>query len=279
MEITISKEDFEKAMPVGMSAGDNVYESVLPAISDAAEVLLASVLGQEGQQVVQAAGDGSFTMRLCRKTVCLAGTLAVLRQLDLVLTPTGFGVVSNDNVAPASQARVDALEEQLRTQYDRELAMLVGYLRSDDWGWTPQARRLLPSVYDGSYFFYGPHYGATHKEWAEMRRAVAAADEALRAEMGDSQMDDIADAYRRNDANRLDGYAEVMTLIRRFTDEWAAAGRGALCQPVYRHLLRVIDDDANQDIFKLYRESSNYRASHYDTYRNSKQSAGYVFNG
>lgn len=279
MEITISKKDFESAMPVGMSAGDNVYGAVLPAIDDAMAALRRDVLGPEGMTALEAYGADSFPVRLCKKLASLDGLLAVLRQLDLVLTPTGFGVVSNENVAPASQARVDALEAQLRTQRDRELAVLVNYIRSEEWGWTPQARRLLPTVYDGAAFFYGTHYGATHEEWAAMQGAIADTDEALRAEMGDAQMDDIVGAFRRNDQNRMKAYSEVVALILRITDTWARIGREALDGPAVRRLIRIIDDDANQELFKLYRDSTNYRANHYDTYRNSKHATAFVFNG
>lgn len=40
----------------------------------------------------------------------------IVPSLDLVLTPTGFGIVSNQNTAPASRERVAALREQLRHQ-------------------------------------------------------------------------------------------------------------------------------------------------------------------
>ena len=56
-------------------------------------------------------------------------------------------------------------------------------------------------------------------------------------------------------------------------------GVATLKQPVYRRMMRIIDSEDNQEYFKLYRESIAYKANHYEPYQNSKDSAGYVFNG
>lgn len=65
---------------------------------------------------------------------------------DLVLTPTGFGVVSNQNVAPASPARVQALAEELRRDESRtadRLAFLLLQGGSREWLSGPEARSLF----------------------------------------------------------------------------------------------------------------------------------------
>ena len=41
-------------------------------------------------------------------------------------------------------------------------------------------------------------------------------------------------------------------------------------------LFGVLPDSNN---FKFYRESASYIANHHDTFKNTKDSAGYVFNG
>ena len=56
-------------------------------------------------------------------------------------------------------------------------------------------------------------------------------------------------------------------------------GAATLKQPVYRRMMRILDSEDNKETFKLYRESIAYKANHYEPYQNSKDSAGYVFNG
>lgn len=49
-----------------------------------------------------------------RRAVYATAAYRALPTLDLVATPNGFGVVSNNNIAPASKERVAALRESLR---------------------------------------------------------------------------------------------------------------------------------------------------------------------
>ena len=61
-------------------------------------------------------------------------------SLDLVLTPNGFGVVSNQNVAPASKERVDRLIGSLADYRDDCIANLLPLLsRESDWLGSVQA--------------------------------------------------------------------------------------------------------------------------------------------
>ena len=279
MEITITKSDFEQALPVGAAANDSVYESVKPAIGRQLAFSNDALLGVAGMTYIEERGEDSTLMKWYKQLVCLSAFLNVLRQLDLVLTPTGFGVVSNDNLAPASKQRVDALEGQLRTQYWKTLAMTLNGLRSENWGATEQARHFIDHIYDEYTFFFETHRNATYTDWNNYKTTIEEAEEMLRTKMGDRQMDDIIDAFRRADSNRLEPYREVISCIIRFTDMWAVKGAATLKQPVYRRLMRILDSEDNQEYFKLYRESASYKANHHDTFKNTKDSAGYVFNG
>ena len=61
-------------------------------------------------------------------------------SLDLVLTPNGFGVVSNQNIAPASKERVDRLIGSLADYRDDCIANLLLLLsRESDWLGSVQA--------------------------------------------------------------------------------------------------------------------------------------------
>lgn len=279
MEITITKSEFEQALPVGTSAHEEVYESVTSAISRYLAFYNDDLLGVAGMMHLEEKGNDSQLLSWYKQLVCLSAFISVLRQLDLVLTPTGFGVVSNDNLAPASKQRVDALEGQLRTQYWKTLAMTLNGLRSDNWGATEQARHFIGHLYDEYTYFFETHRNGTYIDWNSYQNTIEEAEEMLRTKMGDRQMDDILDAFRRNDPNRLEPYREMISLIVKFTDTWATKSLGTLKQPVYRRLMRILDSDDYKDTFKLYRESIAYKANHHDTFKNTKDSAGYVFNG
>lgn len=69
-------------------------------------------------------------------------------SLDLVLTPNGFGIVSNQNVAPASSERVERLIQSLITNRDLAIdALLRLLLQSADWRATTQAKYFLATLF------------------------------------------------------------------------------------------------------------------------------------
>lgn len=51
-------------------------------------------------------------------------------SLDLIITPTGFGIVNTDNMAPASKERAERLVASLRSYVDANLAALVDICRT-----------------------------------------------------------------------------------------------------------------------------------------------------
>lgn len=71
-------------------------------------------------------------------------------SLDLVLTPNGFGIVSNDNMAPASSDRVNRLIEQLEVERDNGIEQLVRLQMSLDatvFTTYPQYRHWVETIF------------------------------------------------------------------------------------------------------------------------------------
>ena len=77
--------------------------------------------------------------------------MAAVPSLDLVLTPNGFGIVSNTNVVPASKERIERLQASLEAERDCNLEQLLLRLASrNDWQQSSQgkyfAATLFPSL-------------------------------------------------------------------------------------------------------------------------------------
>lgn len=102
----LTKEQFDLLVPSFQCATEEVFEKVQPLYLRALDRLTRSAGGLD-------AYDESTHMCF-HELAAHTGARDALRHLDLVLTPTGFGVVSNDNVAPASRERVNELADQLR---------------------------------------------------------------------------------------------------------------------------------------------------------------------
>ena len=277
--LNISRQDFEQSLPVGTSAHDEVYESVAPAISTTLNNYYTMLLGDSGAQRIESPDESTPLKQYFKQLVCIDAFLSVFRQLDLVLTPTGFGIVSNDTISPASKQRVDALEGQLRTALCRARAMTVDLLRSPEWGGGSEAANFIRFIYTEHYFFFSPaNTGSrSYLDWQALQTAILDTDEQLRLRFSDEQLDDILDAYRRADRNRLKAYTAFMQLACDLTDLWATRAKAALQSPAYRRLQREVEQ--SPDIFALYAASDAYKAAHQEPFHNTKESTAFLFNG
>ena len=142
MAITFSQEIFEKICSSATHSTAEVYDMIAPHLDDTLQSINHVLLGDMADKLETVPGLEQAVTKL----VCLRTYQEQIPQLDLVLTPTGFGVVSNQNLAPASADRVKNLLQQVTNAYedtyDRCLELLVG----TDWADTAQARINIPNL-------------------------------------------------------------------------------------------------------------------------------------
>ena len=82
------------------------------------------------------------------KLVACQAYMTAIPSLDLVLTPNGFGIVSNQNVVPASRERVDALITSLESQRDAAIEALIIRLSSrEDWRDSSQGKYFAATMF------------------------------------------------------------------------------------------------------------------------------------
>lgn len=130
--------EFSQFVPSFSSSDDQFYQ------------LLSDALSQESVKLSTWLGDFtpddpdtlSSLEHQGRRTVSLRAALGALSSFDLVLTPTGFGVVSTSNVSPASSHRVSALRDELRVSSSDAYDGFVRSLLLTSWRFTPEASFL-----------------------------------------------------------------------------------------------------------------------------------------
>lgn len=82
------------------------------------------------------------------KLVAFHAYMTAIPSLDLVLTPNGFGIVSNQNVAPTSRERIDALIISLESQRDAAIEALIYRLSSrTDWQESVQGKYFAATMF------------------------------------------------------------------------------------------------------------------------------------
>ncbi len=147
--IEITAQQFQQLLPFVGAASEDVFDNMQPSFERIYQDLVATVIGSDHEDA--ACTDESPMLDNIRSYIILKTFILRLRSNDLIMTDNGFGVVANDNISPASQARVEALLQELTYKQDLNLQGIINRLRTlPGWGETIQASNNIAS------FFWSP---------------------------------------------------------------------------------------------------------------------------
>ena len=267
----IKKTEFEAYLVVAVSSNSEVYEKVEPYFMSTYDECKADVLGDVGTAAVE--NDTKPLCNVVKAWVSVRAFLSVFRQLDLVLTPTGFGVVSTQQMAPASKQRVDALIGQLR-DYALQVhgRLLEELIKVSGWGSTTQAKEHIDTLFFDFRMLQkmqGP--AASHLEWQAAQRLIGEADEALRLKLSSQYMEHLLNAVRCGSVTANDH--PVIFQCRHIISLWIAGDQDAVRLKM-RRLLNMLNADLEK--YSIYGEFG-YPVNHHETFQNSQDAPAYVF--
>ena len=100
-------------------------------LTDAEDWVTATFTGEDVMEAI-ANDPSSLVWEHVAQLVVTEALRNAIPSLDVVLTPNGFGIVSNNNVAPASRERIDRLIQQMAQQRDHFINMLLADLPAID---------------------------------------------------------------------------------------------------------------------------------------------------
>ena len=131
-----------------------LYEKLYPYLETAEQWAIDNFLSESIFDEITAAKNtqpeshlSSLIFHLSQLVACHAYMTAI-PSLDLVLTPNGFGIVSNQTVVPASRERVDALITSVESQRDNAIEALILRLSSrTDWRESPQGQYFAATMF------------------------------------------------------------------------------------------------------------------------------------
>lgn len=266
--VNISEEEFEKIIPVGASAGGEVFATFMTRFDDYVQGCTETYLGEVGLQHM-AELQGAV-----KQYAALSCFLDLMAQQDVVLTDTGFGVVSNNQLAPASRDRVDAVRNQLATDLDKAEGALIDQLsRIEGWGETAEAKLSVEYVIHtiGLYRKVAKSQLKTHRDWEAVQPFIRKADAELRRMVGDACVDHLLDLLR---CHKSDDYTVLLTYAQRFT-LFLIDGDTIEYKEWGRKIMSLVEGDLQR--FSLYAESDAYQANHEQRYENHEEDPCYFF--
>ncbi len=279
----ITYDAFVKFCPSAMQPDEALVESLSAFIADAGtrinaivgEPMTAMLAGIEYDLISLPVSREENVMRLMAQWVCLTAYHDAIPHLDLVLTATGFGVVSNGNVAPASEHRVRALSQRLASHATECLIKLYAELRHfKEWNTLPVATEWFSSLFWNPVHMHWLGYTEpTVGDFSDNRTECIQNEKALREIVSTEFFNELCSAERTASATLMQ--RRVINLCR----QWVASccRHDGSCIVAKRALLSFLDNNINE--FPTYRDSSNYKANHFKPYENKRDDTCFFFGG
>lgn len=106
----------------------SLFDKVAPFLASAEQWLINNFCSLKTFNVICGYTDDNPTKTTAQRIVVCEALRNAVPSLDLVLTPNGFGVVNNQNIAPASKERVARLVNSLAEQHDELLELFIPML-------------------------------------------------------------------------------------------------------------------------------------------------------
>lgn len=124
-----------------------LFEKLTPFLDTAEAWLKQNILGEGSYETIAQELLSEEYNVVCQIVAYEAFNNAV-PSLNLILTPNGFGIVSNSNVAPASAERITHLRESLVSMRDKGLQVLLSRLgKREEWLDTLQAQFFRSTLF------------------------------------------------------------------------------------------------------------------------------------
>lgn len=275
MEIDITRRDLEAAVPAARHKDSTIFNALLPAIEAAAAHLTADIVGTA---TLSRQADGSPLTQQLRRAACLRAFARQVPYVDVVLTATGFGIVSTNDTAPASRERVEAI----RLQADHDALLAEGDLLKlcfNEEGWADDMLEWLPNL----NLFFHPRFlerfagqgKVTREAWRKAQPLIDDDIDFLTDRVSSDLMEDLVRTMCTPGTPPA-AYRALTIHIRRHV---GAALRGAdpICCREWKALCNCLDD--NLDALPLYAASKAYRLNHPQPWRNTPDSPAFHFVG
>lgn len=279
MEITqvITKEVFELYVPAAKMPERNtsVYNRLQQQFEAAYTMMIRTLVSPQ----CEAELDTNERLRtLAVPLVCIGAFVRTCRSLDLVLTATGFGIVSTESTAPASKSRVDALIEQLSLQeLDLIDEMIQELMKVQGWGLTEQAQmRVATLFYRPQQLKHTTTLKLTTENWQLAQGRAVTASALLRNEISDEYMDELLLKLRTAALENADEIVvqKCCAFMADFISMYDLSGS----MPNELLLRQVVHQlETCRESYPTYTSSKLYARRHAERYQNKREDPTFFF--
>lgn len=288
----LDEEEIRKIFPNIMKTAPGergIFEKISPHISAAARWVSREFTGYG----IKGGDVPGNVESLLLETAATEACRSVLHSLDVVLTPNGFATVGNNNMSPASKARVESLERELTDRRDSALEALLspeGLPSVSGWADSRQAQKWRSCF--ATPFEIAAIIGAVHERYSSGMELLPMAKVLQYPLVEEYISPELFEAIARENQEgwKTDGTpdAEKKAAMRRkvFNDcrnmvldaVWRSKNSGKREMISVRKAEAVVDVlRSNPEIFPEWQGSGTSLLFEDVRFRNKKDSPGYFF--
>lgn len=272
MELQITQQQFNEVVGTPTTAATELYNRVkpwfTPTIQDLEDII--------NYKVADLPSDDADLYNAAVSYVSLTAFWSAAPSIDLVWTPTGFGIVSNNTLAPASRERVDALRNELhdratRAKYDLLEAAYKHHAFAT-------AQPDAPFVVLPSQYRRVSGDNITDTDFDKLVGKIKYAERRLRRLISAAEVEHLRSVFHESLANAAAitaVQADVVKLVQQFTI--AAANELTHADSFLADILEIVNDAANAVDFPQYVQSSEYDSNNAEPYANSVEKPTFFF--
>ena len=175
MKLFTSEESIRKYIPNVLVSvkGEVPLIDKLTSFLDIAEEWVAHTFTSESTfSTIAGYADANIIKTYAAKVVVCEAFKNAVPSLDLILTPNGFGIVSNSNVAPASKERVYRLVDSLEAERDNAIRLLLSSLPGEpSWMASTQCAYFSATMFPNLDIC--DYLGVAHQQWKKYQEVRA----------------------------------------------------------------------------------------------------------
>lgn len=269
--IKIDKDKFEKIVLAATSSTAEVFDMMADRFDVSKAKLKTSVFGS----VIDIENLPGNINSDAERFVCMDAFYDAIPMLDLVLTPTGFGIINNANLSPASRDRVESLRKLIKECADDAMDnIIIGLLGNTVWAGSGYAKLLVSSLYYTANQLkdYAGKQDAHRSDLLLLRPLIYEAEELIIRQISAVMFHRLLDQIRQA---TLSDYEILLVYSLNKAIGFHINNQKDGFKRELDNAVNLMEGDL--DKFAVYRDSDAYRVKHFEYYKNEKDDSCYFF--
>ena len=258
----------------------SLYDKIQYHLQQSETWLTNTFVSADTMSRIKTYSDTTPLLHHCRMALVADAMLHAVPQLDLILTPNGFGIVSTSNIAPASKERIDRLLASIEKLRDDALSIVLTML-PDAHHWTSStqydyfAATMFPTLDIVTSLGYSDHIW---QRYQDLHTQLLTIENRLESDFFSHELMTVlrtANILSKWD-NTLDSTQYKRIYQRIAAIEFSVLRIGEYPMPSITDTVNIIRT-ANGNLFSEWKQSDTAKLFEDHGYKNKKQSAGYFF--